>query len=564
MSSRRRRNYILRFVYVTILAIFLVLIWEKEVQFIRTSPLYVSSRMAKAGQNMIIDITTFQFVAAQVVAVIMLSTSISDEIYNQTLGILMVTPISAVQIVAGKLFSKLLQVLLLLAISLPLLAVIRVFGGVPWEYVVASLCITVSAAIFAGSVSLLFSVFSRRAYIVIAVVAPTLGLFFGALYLVAMFAYNTPDEVLSIVTCHLNPYLMLVLVHQMMFQPAPAGPTVSWPLHCYVMLALSALVLAIATVLVRRLALMQAVGRRGIFVHLWRRVLERRGTKVTPVHEACSHGQIRRVHGPAVVWKEMVTRVSSRERLIAMLIIGSELIMIVVVYLFPIVAALVSYNIDLVHVVYVSVFLGISLIVSVMLPAACITVEKEARSWPLLLCTALGDWQIILGKSAGVLRKLIPVWFVLFVYVVLFCVVGWFDWMAVPQMMIAVGGAVVFLCGTGLYMSALLRRTGPAVLANFAMAAVIWCVVPYLLLALAEGFRIGRQLALPCWNMAPFVQCTVVIDAASKNASRLAWVGGSRNAAESNNLLLLFLLVHVLIGLVFAWRAKCRLRRNVF
>jgi len=46
------------------------------------------------------------------------------------------------QIVAGKLLSKLWQKLILLAISLPLLAVVRVFGGVPWDYVLSSLAVT--------------------------------------------------------------------------------------------------------------------------------------------------------------------------------------------------------------------------------------------------------------------------------------------------------------------------------------------------------------------------------------------------------------------------------------
>jgi len=565
VSSRRRRSYVLRFVYVVLLTVFLALIWTWEVQPVRGSPLYVSSRMAKAGQNIVMYITWFQFVAAQVVAVVLMSTSISDEIYNQTLGILMVTPISAVQIVAGKLFSKLLQVLLLSAVSLPVLAVVRVLGGVSWEYVVASLCITVSTAIFVGAVSLLFSAFSRRAYIVIAVVVPTLGLFFGALFLATMFAYDTHREVLSIVTSHLNPYLMLVFIHDVMFQAVPyMAPTVSWSAHCWVMLGLSALVLGASTVLVRRVALVQAVGRGGILWQVWQAGRQKVRKRTVCAELLRSQSPIRRVRGPAVVWKEMVTRISSRERLIAMLIIGSELVMIGVVYLFPVVAAVVGYDIDFVHVVYVTVFLGIGLTVSAMLAAACITAEKESRCWPLLLCTPVSDWQIVLGKSAGVLRKLIPVWFVLFVYVVLFWSVRWFEWVALPYTIIIVAGAVAFLCGTGLYLSVLLRRTGPAVLANFALAVVIWGILPFLSLAVTEIFRTSRRVAATYWNSIPFVQIAAVIGAASRGLPHCGWPDRIRTLAESTRLLLLFLLTHVLIGLFFAWRAKCRLRRNVF
>ncbi|MHC4501313.1 MAG: ABC transporter permease, partial [Planctomycetota bacterium] len=164
VSSRRRRNYVLRFAYLALLTTILALIWVEEMRY-RGSALYRVSRMARAGQTIISFIIWFQFFATQLVAIIMLSTSISDEIYNRTLGLLMTTPINSFQIVMGKLFSKLLQLILLMAITLPLLAIVRVFGGVPWDYVLSSLCVTLTAVIFVGSLSLFFSIFSRRAYV---------------------------------------------------------------------------------------------------------------------------------------------------------------------------------------------------------------------------------------------------------------------------------------------------------------------------------------------------------------------------------------------------------------
>jgi ABC-2 type transport system permease protein len=96
----------------------------------------------------------FQFLATQFLAVILMSTAISDEIYHSTLGVLMTTPINSFQIVIGKLFSNLLQIVILIGISLPLLSLVRVFGGVPWSFVWSSLCVTLTAIVFAGSLSL--------------------------------------------------------------------------------------------------------------------------------------------------------------------------------------------------------------------------------------------------------------------------------------------------------------------------------------------------------------------------------------------------------------------------
>src|SRR3989304_3579818 len=141
VSSRRKRNYVLRFVYVALLTAFVAMAWRSMVVG-QVSTTFQKSRMALAGKTIVSTIVAFQFAAAQLLAVIMLSTSISDEIYDRTLGLLMTTPVSSFQIVIGKLSSKLLQLMLLLAISMPLLAVMRVFGGVPWNYIVSSLCIT--------------------------------------------------------------------------------------------------------------------------------------------------------------------------------------------------------------------------------------------------------------------------------------------------------------------------------------------------------------------------------------------------------------------------------------
>ncbi|MGB2865072.1 MAG: ABC transporter permease subunit, partial [Sedimentisphaerales bacterium] len=168
VSSRRKRNYFLRFAYVCLLTAFIASAWIVMVKTgSSASVAYQVSRMSEIGKYVTITIVWFQFISIQLIAIVMLSTAISDEIYNRTLGLLMSTPVSSLQIVIGKLFSKLLQLVLLLAISLPLLAIIRVMGGVPWDYVVSSLCITLTAAIFAGSVSLVFSITNRHSHSVI-------------------------------------------------------------------------------------------------------------------------------------------------------------------------------------------------------------------------------------------------------------------------------------------------------------------------------------------------------------------------------------------------------------
>ena len=157
----------MRFAYLLFLTGFLSVIWLDATDFAVSFGTHMASRLALAGKQIIVFLVWFQFYVTQFVAIVMLSTAIGDEIYHRTLGVLMSTPITGFQIVMGKLSGKLLQLILLLGVSLPLLAIVRIFGGVPWNYIISSLCMTLSALIFVGLLSLFFSSFSRKTYVVI-------------------------------------------------------------------------------------------------------------------------------------------------------------------------------------------------------------------------------------------------------------------------------------------------------------------------------------------------------------------------------------------------------------
>ncbi len=545
ISSRRRRNYALRSAYVVVLAVFVAVVWLGMARWVSSSGLYSVSRMAEAGKRIIITIVWFQFYAAQVLAVFMLSTAINEEIYRGTLGTLMTTPITSLQIVMGKLLSKLFQIILLLGVSLPLLAIVRIFGGVPWDYAVSSLCITLTAVIFAGSVSLFFSIFSRRAYVVIILTCVALGILFGLFAALSTEIFGHPWGIRGSVpiTLYLNPYMLLGFNTDIMISPRMAGrASVSLIVHCGIMLAASSGVLFASMRLVRKVALAQAAGGAGVFRRLWRAKTRRFAGK------SKSDGCIRRVSGPPVIWKELITRRSSREKIFVITIIGTELVMVAAILLFPYVAREVG--MDEAHAAYVAIFMGLGALSVTVFPATCIASEKEARSWPLLLTTPLDDWEIILGKFVGVLRRSLPVWLILIVYLIPFREVIAFGML---KMVALVVGTTVFLCGTGLYVSTRAKRTNAAVAANFVVAASVWGILHFLLALFKqsfESFSFFRRSLIDCFlETIPFIP-----------AMETVW---SRRYDTSGRALL-YLLIYVLVGIFFAWRAKCRFRRDVF
>jgi len=562
VSSRHRRNYALRFAYLISLTIFVAVVWVDQMRWVRSGGVFSASRMPETGKNITAYVVLFQFWAAQLVTIVILSTSFSDEIYHRTLGLLMTTPITNRQIVLGKLFSKLLQLLQLLAITLPLLAIVRVFGGVAWGYLIASFCVTVTAVLFVGSVTILMSMLFRQPYSVIIATVVVLGAVFG--FPSVVIAMMRGQGVINSTLVQMNPYVMLALLNEQVLDPSSGLPLAELlPAHFAFMVGASVAVLYVCTKLVRKVALFQAASRAGLFLRMWRSGW---GGLAGLIPAGKPSTKIRRVTGPPVVWKELVCRISSREKLIAGIIIGTEIAMILAIYLFFLVAREVGYN-DA-HKCYVLVFMGIGLIFTAIMPATCITSEKEAHSWPLLLTTTLSDWDILRGKFAGALRRCLPIWALLFAYVGLFWYARCLHGAALVEMAIIVAGILALVICSGLYFSSRCKRTSVAVISNLVMVVGL-CLILVMLPTLRTRamWPLLEDLCESGQYAVPFVQASVVIDAAAEvnvSAPSYEWLDQNLDREATMRILLVSTAGYMFLGILFAALAKRRLRRDPF
>jgi len=577
VSSRRRRNYVLRFAYIVLLTVFLALVWI-EAMGQSGSAVYRISRMAEAGKFIIVSMVWFQFCATQFLAVVLLSNSISDEIYHRTLGLLMTTPISSFQIVIGKLFSKLLQLILLMAISLPLLAIIRVMGGVPWNYVISSLCITLTTIIFVGSLSLFFSIFSRRTYVVIIITILTIGFVFALLPLLTAWIWHAADldwliseKTLLTVIFSPNFYCTMFFNSMMMVEPrAAAGmPAYLWPLNCGIMLVVSALLLFVSMIIVRKVALHQATGQMDGFIGKRR---SRRAAKASGSNQKQPFiGMIRRVVGPPIIWKELRSPMFRHHKIRTFIFVFVALILLSATYLLC--ATENALDDEEVHVTYAIIFLGIGMLFTIVLPATSITTEIESRSWPVLLATPLDDRDILLGKFIGALRRCSPAWLLLFGHIIAFSAIGFIHPFAIVQTGILVTWIAIFLSGSGLYFSSRFKHTTTAVLMNFALVAAIWAILPLLMAivgSINSPFKYEVRVLVEAYiDTNPFVHMgNIIIATVGEKPYRIGsyyWPGqGTLNAVESTILMLVCMGGYIIIGLMFAWRAKCQFRRKIF
>lgn len=553
VSSRRRRNYVLRCVHIIFFTLLVSLIWVERVRS-STISVYQTSRMGEAGQTIIVFVVWFQFVAAQIVAIVMLSTAISDEIYNKTLGLLMTTPVGSLQIVLGKLLSKLLQLMLLLGITLPLLAIVRVFGGVPWTLLVCGFCVTLTTAIFLASLSLFFSIFTRRAYAVIIEAVVVAGMLFAVLPVLATLTLRerVDPQKIMVAMSYVNPYVVLIEATEGLMT-ARATSQLNWPAHCGVMLGGSAFLLLLSSLFVRKVALRQATGQP---------VLSGGRKKGKKASGRASAGRLRRVMGPPVFWKER------RAPYFGRLSVGRVILGLLAAGFLALTYAICIRENALddpdTHVFYAIIFGGLGIIFTAILPATCITAEKESRSWPILLTTTVGSGAILWGKFLGSVRRCSAVWLLLIAHVGVFVAVGIIHPIALVQFGIFVIWMMFFLCGTGLYFSMRFKRTTTAVIANVALAVFLWGLLPLLLVLVLAITRTGDNMLEVYVDFNPCVHLFVIAEAtAHGKIGNYDWAQGSMHEPAAAMAWMLFnAVIYSAAGAFFLTLAWARLRRD--
>jgi ABC-type transport system involved in multi-copper enzyme maturation permease subunit len=542
------------------------------------SPSQISQRMSMAGTQVVTMIVAFQFVALQLLAISMLSTAISDEVSHQTLGVLMTTPINSFQIVMGKLLSKVFQLLLIAGITVPILAVLRVFGGIPWSFILASLCVTVTTVLFTGALSLLFSVRSAQAHGVIIRTLFVLILFYGVLpgtlgvvlqyYLSNALSVSAQQTILTRVAAGfllVNPWMQMMYLVLRVLSPGGMAPLASyWGYHCILMFAVTFGILALAVRSVRRVGLSQAVGqldqdRRG----RWRVVKQRN----VPEPGA---GAIRRVRGACVVWKELRSPLIQGGKKKAWIGFIAALSVQIVMYVFYWNEKLLQE--DFTHAMCTGLFLVIGLVGSVFLSATTITSEKETRSWPILLATPLDDWQILLGKAIGTFRRCLPVWLFLAGHILLFCMLGYIHPASLVVMSVIVIWVIAFLSGTGLYFGTRFKKTSGAVISNLALVLLIWLVLPAVIgvLSLFGSYEALRNQVL---FANPVMQSAIaMIGLSGTENAQLDWTkirfpemyGDWERPWAFAGMLSLYAGVYIAAGGGFLLLARRRLRKRIF
>ncbi|HEY7133193.1 MAG TPA: ABC transporter permease subunit, partial [Candidatus Limnocylindrales bacterium] len=199
---RGRRAFVVLTFYLLFLGLF-AWAWElvAERAYVQNASLQggaAAFASAQVGQEVFGALVLVETLLVVFLAPAFTSGAISLEREKQTLDMLTATPISSFAIVVGKLFSALAYVFLLIAASIPLTAIVFVFGGVGPDDVLRAYAVLIVTAIGLGSMGLFISAAMQRtqgATVVtfFAVLFLSLGTLFGVLFWNTMANVNSAN-----------------------------------------------------------------------------------------------------------------------------------------------------------------------------------------------------------------------------------------------------------------------------------------------------------------------------------------------------------------------------------
>lgn len=463
--SRRKRTYWIKGLFPVFLGLVVMTGW---ISVGRGNSLNAagSEGLTRLSRSVVSSMTWMQFILCQCMAVIMMSHAMHDEMRRRTLDVLMTTPIRALQIVLGKLFGQLMTVWVVLALSFPVLAIVRVWGGVPWDFLVATLCVTVSATLCVGTFSLLTALWVKRSHHGILIVMTVLAL--G--YVLNMFnrgvgAFSARSYLM------LNPFSVFYSLNATFNSATGSLPQRVWLQHCAGMLGLSLffLVLCVGTLRRRTASTTCGTGREGRFTRCLTRMFLGRKKRQAQA--------IRTVSDAPILWKELGCRpwIYVKRQLPWIILLSAALVMSIL--LCP--RSVFQVSISMIRYV-------VMLRVGVM-AALAVSQEKESRTWTSLLCTPVPDIWLLRHKALAVLLRNAAGWIPMFVGFAAYAMaeqgggqtqllsfVALFSFMATLYM----------VTGMGLYFSVRMR-TGLMAITALLIGWVVWQFVSRMVTMLA-------------------------------------------------------------------------------
>ncbi|MGL6076610.1 MAG: ABC transporter permease subunit [Fimbriiglobus sp.] len=395
---RRASHYSARTAILGLLGILGVTAWQATVGFTREATL---GETARFGLLLFQIIVFVQLVLLIFFAALSAASAVSQEKDRRTFVLLLITDMYDYEIVLGKLFGSLLPITVLLAVTVPVLSMLLLLGGIDPSQVWQACAVMFTTAFVAGSLGGVVALWRERTFQSLA-----LSVLLISLYLALVQAVPVLGPLLSATTdwellqAAVDPFSAMRSVLDM----PPGGWTGMAPAYMYSLVMLGGFI---------------ALNAFGIWkLRAWNPsgepIMQREKTAVDPEADlspdqlkefrAKAHaapGQVREVWENPVVWREIRTYAYGRRPLLVKF-----------AFLF-VLAFLWYYSYTLIHapggrVPFAAAYGLVPLaVLSLLLVAAqavtAITSERDGGALDVLLVTDISPYEFVFGKIFGVL-----------------------------------------------------------------------------------------------------------------------------------------------------------------
>ena len=508
-TARRRRNYALRVLYLAALLLALMVAWSSTSNRVYTNSVSAQAQaQAQMGQLFFAFFCVFSATAMAALGPVLTCTSISAERLGKTLHVLLMTPITTWQIISGKLFSRLLVALTLFGLSLPALALVRLLGGVELGQMLGIVCLCVATVMASASIGLLFSTFMNRAYAAILLSYGVMLLLYAFVPFVLYFGFELSGggyawvyEWTSWMTCAI-----------MLAMPSGTPGVADWLPCVLVHLGLSAALVAASALVLRRTS--RRAGDRGAGPSAAAAAQRNESTAtqpdgsdsqaaespasavtpaVLPSRAPAAAAAAREVSDRPVLWRE------TRRPLMAkpwQSFVGAASTVVLLLVTYIVLAGDHLLDEEWGQAGYAWVFNLVVWLLTAVLSATAIATEKESDTWTLLLTTPLKGRAIVWGKVMGLYKRLMWPGALIAAHFLGFTLFGVIRWPAFFVALWVIFSFNSIWVATGVYLSLRVRKVTFAVIVNLLLAVGIYLAVFFVLLVIAEFYRLHQ---LPEW-----------------------------------------------------------------
>lgn len=498
VSGRRKGTYWARALFafglIGLVSIVFVSLLENTRYYSGVQQVQAFQSFAPAIANAVV---WFQFIVVLVAAPVLTSGAICDERRFRSLSALATTPLRPSQIVAGKLASRMVQLIILSLITAPLLLAVRTFGGLEASFVLSSACVTLSTALLAASLALWASNWAVRptnaaSFAVLIMILYCLYPFGGML--MEFWSTGSPPSMNWLMY---SPAFVLFVICAPMLPGMAFNPNTFWFTIVGINLGLSALVCVLAT---RRLAATIRTDAAAEPASLERKARKRRAATAAPQTPSTTTGSqaadapepveyertSRTVGDNPVLWRELRQAAFRSRARLAVLIITIAIFAFITYFN-------AGFDEPTVTAVFGVIAAVLLLLQSSNVSAGTVTGEVESRTWSALVTTTLTPEEIIRGKILGSLRRLWLVPALFMAHCVLAVIANANNALIFILFPLIVAGPAVFLCTTGVLFSLRARKTTTAAVCNLLLGAALWAGLPLLIAVITEAVRFSHR-----------------------------------------------------------------------